>query len=219
VNFKDPEKSYANLYGKEISGNYIEKDGKKYFIVENDGNNNKLEYEFSGEGEVDEEGNVFSSKAGECASRSWYGACEESASVAIRPNRVKINGEWANDGSAVKVDSDGRMTVVSELGDGFNILQTNGQDNDMNDALSMAQASKDACQGINKYSVYHVINTTGGTWTDTMNSRSLQKLTRDDIENNSEAYQQIVANEPALATIIDFLKSGKVNGLNAHSQG
>lgn len=219
VNFKDPDKSYVNLYGKKIQGTYTEKNGKGYLLIKNDGFGNKLEYEFTKDGRVVNEDGIDVSDS---SCESYSKGCKQGI-IKNRPNRVKINGEILGDGGTLKIDSKGFMTVLGEkeaLGDGFNILQENGQNNDVNDAINMGQDTRAACQGRTNCSVYHVFNAThGNLTTDSPNSRAMQNLTQDDIRKNRQAYKDLVAKEPAMKTLARHLSSGKVSILNTHSQG
>lgn len=192
VNFKDPEKSYVNLYGKKIQGKYTEKNGKGYLLIENDGFGNKLEYEFTKDGRVVNEDGIDVSDS---SCKSYSKGCKQGI-IKNRPNRVKINGEILGDGGTVEIAVD------------------------VNDAINMGQDTRAACQGRTNCSVYHVFNAThGNLTTDSPNSRAMQNLTQDDIRNNRQAYKDLVAKEPAMETLARHLSSGKVSILNTHSQG
>ncbi|MDF3821240.1 polymorphic toxin-type HINT domain-containing protein, partial [Leptospira sp. 96542] len=221
VNLKDPDKSYVNLYGKKIQGKYTEKNGKGYLLIENDGFGNKLEYEFTKDGRVANEDGIDVYDTERTCQKSNSKGCTEGG-IENRPNRVKINDKILGDGGTVEIAANGTMRVLvgnETLGDGFNILQENGQNNDVNDAINMGQNTRAACQGRTNCSVYHVFNATHGLKTDSLNSGAMQNLTQDDIRNNRQAYTDLVAKEPAMETLARHLSSGKVSILNTHSQG
>jgi hypothetical protein len=227
INRADPTDAKVKLNGKEYKIEYDEKT-KQYTVKDDFGN--KLVYTFN----KDKDGNpIIDGKAiadnfttGGCASRGIKNTCLSKPLFYdnIRPNKVIINGSLLEDGGGMYVSSKGRLRVDNKIAAGT-IISTNGQDNDVNDAIAMAQSNRNVCNGKKNCSVYHTFNaTTGGTGIqDTMDSRTFTNITErfrtaEPAERNTireEAFRL----RPALRTLTNALVAGNIPILIGHSQG